>query len=277
MKARGLLLLLLALAGCASQHPPAVVERPLSGGPGPATHVVVAGETLYAIALRYDKDYRELARINGLDPAFTIHPGQRLRLAEPSRAPAPSRKPVPPRAAADRHGQKQDKIATTESPAGKDKTFVAKKPASVPEPAAPVITTSSASTSLVWTWPARGQVIGRFGEDGIAGKGLDIAGKRGDSVLAAAAGTVVYAGSGLVGYGRLLIIRHDDNFISAYAYNDRFLVREGDRVQPGQAIAVMGASGTDRSRCERGLGEPDPAGLDGQCERRDELRSAALQ
>jgi lipoprotein NlpD len=101
---------------------------------------------------------------------------------------------------------------------------------------------------LTWTWPARGAVIAHFGDPGLSGKGVDIAGKRGDSVLAAAAGTVVYAGSGLVGYGKLLILRHDDNFISAYAYNDRFLVREGERVKQGQAIAVMGASGTDRDK-----------------------------
>lgn len=249
MKTRALLCLLLALAGCASQHAPTVVERSLTG-PAPTVHVVTAGETLYAIALRYDKDYHELARINGLDPNFTIRPGQRLHLVEPARAVAAPGKPasVPARAASDKQGQKPDKTATRESRDGKDKTFVVKKPASVPEPTPGVIPVSSASTSLAWTWPARGQVIGRFGEEGITGKGLDIAGRRGDSVLAAAAGTVVYAGSGLVGYGRLLIIRHDDNFISAYAYNDRFLVHEGERVQPGQAIAVMGASGTDRDK-----------------------------
>jgi lipoprotein NlpD len=91
-------------------------------------------------------------------------------------------------------------------------------------------------------------LIGRFGGSGVTGKGLDIAGRRGDSVLAAAPGVVVYAGSALVGYGRLLIIRHDDNYISAYAHNDRFLVKEGDRVRPGQVIAEMGASGADREK-----------------------------
>lgn len=90
--------------------------------------------------------------------------------------------------------------------------------------------------------------MGGFGSSGVTGKGLDIAGKRGDSVSAAAAGTVVYAGAGLVGYGKLLIIRHDDNYISAYAHNDQFLVKEGERVKLGQAIAEMGASGTDRDK-----------------------------
>lgn len=101
---------------------------------------------------------------------------------------------------------------------------------------------------MTWAWPASGPVIGNFGGSGVTGKGLDIGGKRGDSVRAAASGVVVYAGSGLVGYGRLLIIRHDDNYISAYAHNDKFLVKEGERVKLGQAIAEMGASGADRDK-----------------------------
>lgn len=240
-----LLLPFLLTAGCASNKSPVVVERSLSGAEA-SVHKVVAGETLYAIALRYDKDYRELARFNNLDQNFTIHPGQRLLLKSSVVRAATPVKPV--KAPASGSGQRPDKLATPQSRPVDDKTFVVKKPVSVPASTATVTTASRPSASLGWVWPAKGPLIGGFGSPGVAGKGVDIAGKRGDSVSAAAAGTVVYAGSGLVGYGRMLIVRHDDNYISAYAHNDRFLVKEGDRVTAGQAVAVVGSTGTDREK-----------------------------
>ncbi len=240
-------LLSLLLAGCASRQPPLVVERSLSGA-GPATHTVSAGETLYSIALRYDSDYHELARLNRLDASYTIHPGQRLRLrGEPVSAAA--KKPASPaKIPAGALTKVPDKVATNAPDIPSDKALVAKKTAPVPASSQSVTSQSRASASLAWGWPARGVILGGFGSKGVTGKGLDIAGKRGDSVLAAAAGTVVYAGTGLVGYGKLLIVRHDDNYISAYAHNDQFLVKEGERVKLGQAIAEMGASGTDREK-----------------------------
>lgn len=205
----------------------------------------MAGETLYSIALRYEKDYRELAVLNGLDERYTIHPGQRLRLSG-SPAGAATRPARPPAAA---------KAGTASRPSAAKPPVVAEKapvtkmqPATAAVPQSEVRDPSPAGQHPAWTWPAKGPLIGRFGGAGVTGKGLDIAGKRGDSVRAAASGVVVYAGSALVGYGRLLIIRHDDNYISAYAHNDRFLVKEGDRVQPGQVIAEMGASGADREK-----------------------------
>lgn len=220
-----------------------VVERSLSGA-GASEHKVVAGETLYSIALRYDKDYRELAQLNGLDQSYTIHPGQRLRLGGSSATSVATSS----KAATGGSGQKPVRKVTSGSAHGEHKTFVVKIPAPVPTNAPPVIEASHPSASLAWVWPAKGPLIGNFGTQGVTGKGVDIGGRRGDSVLAAAAGTVVYAGSGLVGYGSMLIVRHDDNYISAYANNDRFLVREGDRVTAGQAVAVMGSTGTDREK-----------------------------
>ncbi|MGH8492630.1 MAG: peptidoglycan DD-metalloendopeptidase family protein [Moraxellaceae bacterium] len=237
----------LLLSACASRQPPVVVERSLSGA-GPAAHTVAAGETLYSIALRYDSDYHELARLNGLDASYTIHPGQRLRLrGSVAKASAVKTAPVVKKPASSVTNP-ANKAAAKSPNVVADKTLVVKKPAPVPDSSPSVTGQSRASASLAWDWPARGVILGRFGSNGVTGKGLDIAGKRGDSVLAAAAGTVVYAGSGLVGYGKLLIIRHDDNYISAYAHNDQFLVKEGDRVKLGQAIAEMGASGTDREK-----------------------------
>lgn len=237
----------LLLSACASRQPPLVVERSLSGS-GPSSHTVAVGETLYSIALRYDSDYRELARINGLDANFTIHPGQRLRLRGPAAAKTANTSASSVPKSAGSKPPNVDKPATKPAKENTSKTLVVKKPDSVPESLPSVTAQSRASASLAWGWPAKGAILGRFGSTGVTGKGLDIAGKRGDSVLAAAAGTVVYAGSGLVGYGKLLIIRHDDNYISAYAHNDQFLVKEGDRVRLGQAIAEVGASGTDREK-----------------------------
>lgn len=228
-------LLVLALGACASREPPLVIERSLTG-PDPSSHVVAAGDTLYSIALRYEKDYQELALLNRLDARYTIRPGQRLRL----RGTPPPRAPV--RSVTARRKPAAAAPSVERNPVTKKQTAQAAE--ATPE----VRASLPASALLAWTWPAKGPVIGRFGSPGVTGKGLDIGGKRGDSVLAAASGVVVYAGSGLVGYGRLLIIRHDDNYISAYAHNDRFLVREGERVQPGQAIAEMGASGADREK-----------------------------
>jgi lipoprotein NlpD len=240
--------LLLLLAACASRQPPLVVERSLTGS-GPATHTVIAGDTLYSIALRYDSDYRELARINGLDAGFTIHPGQRLRLRGQPSSKAGIVLAVPAQKSAVSKPVPEDKAVTKSAKESSGKTtLVVKKLSPVSEAATNETLQSHASASLAWGWPANGVVTAGFGGTGVTGKGLDIAGRRGDSVLAAAAGTVVYAGTGLVGYGKLLIIRHDDNYISAYAHNDQFLVKEGDRVRLGQAIAEMGASGTDREK-----------------------------
>lgn len=107
---------------------------------------------------------------------------------------------------------------------------------------------TAVSAGIRWAWPASGVLLARFSDSGVGNKGLDIAGRHGDSVRAAAEGTVVYAGAGLVGYGKLLIVRHDNNFLSVYAHNDRFLVKEGDNVKLGQEIAEMGSSGADRSK-----------------------------
>ena len=234
------MLLALLLSACASRKQPVVVERSLTG-PAKAVHVVSAGETLYSIAMRFERDYRELAAINNLDSNFTIRPGQRLRLS--GKAKPAVRPPVVKRTA---KPAVKPSLSGTESDLRR--ASVAKSPTPVPTTESDSRTSPGVTNSLAWEWPASGAVLGGFGGKGVTGKGLDIAGKRGDSVRAAASGMVVYAGSGLVGYGRLLIIRHDENYISAYAHNDRFLVSEGERVKLGQVIAEMGASGADRDK-----------------------------
>lgn len=239
------LLSLLLMTGCASRRTPVVVERSLSGA-DVAVHKVVAGETLYSIALRYDKDYRELAQLNRLDENFTIYPGQRLLLkSSAARQPAVASVKTG-KIPANGFIRKPAKTVATVSSRDENKTLIVKKPPSVQIIPSPITAVPRPSASLAWVWPAKGPLVGDFGSQGVTGKGVDISGKRGDSVVAAAAGSVVYAGSGLVGYGRMVILRHDDNYISAYAHTDRFLVKEGDLVSAGQTIAVMGSTGTDR-------------------------------
>jgi lipoprotein NlpD len=114
-----------------------------------------------------------------------------------------------------------------------------------PAPAVtPIISTPRSAAG--WGWPSRGAVIGRFSSNGSLNKGIDIAGELGEPVLAASDGSVVYAGSGLRGYGELVIIKHSDTYVSAYGHNRRLLVREGQQVKVGQSIAEMGSTGTDR-------------------------------
>ena len=105
----------------------------------------------------------------------------------------------------------------------------------------------SGDSAITWDWPYKGTVVGRFVDTAVEGKGLDLAGSAGDSILAAADGEVVYAGSGLLRYGNLLILKHNDHFLSAYAHNRSLLVKEGEVVRRGQKIAELGSSGVDRN------------------------------
>ncbi|TLM78424.1 LysM peptidoglycan-binding domain-containing protein [Microbulbifer harenosus] len=192
-------------------------------------HTVSRGETLYSIAWRYGRDFKELAAINGIPSPYRIFPGQRLQLA--GRAPAQ----VATKAVA---------VAERPQPPAKKAATRARKP--------PPATTKKSSNSarhksdINWQWPVRGRVLATYRHGDPLRKGVDIAGKKGESVLAAADGTVIYAGSALRGYGKLLIIKHSEEFLSAYAHNDKLLVGEGARVKAGQRIADLGSSGTDR-------------------------------
>ncbi len=129
------------------------------------------------------------------------------------------------------------------APATQPVTKPATKPAPAPEPAKPVAKPVLKSPVGRWRWPAEGRVVREF--SGTVHKGIDIGGERGDAVVAVADGVVVYAGTGIVGFGELLIVKHDDTYLSAYGHNERLLVREGASVSAGQQIAKKGSSGTD--------------------------------
>ncbi|HEY7672315.1 MAG TPA: peptidoglycan DD-metalloendopeptidase family protein [Gammaproteobacteria bacterium] len=181
--------------------------------PRAQAHVVQAGETLYTIAWRHGVDYRLLARWNNIrDPDFIVA-GQRLRLTPPASS------------AAGAGGSR----ATSSTPASTSRS----RPAP-PVPPPPVLPPPQ------WQWPTQGPLVYRYGNKAEIASGIGIGGRQGQTVSAAAAGRVVYAGSGLAGYGQLVIIKHNDTYLSAYGHNGRLLVVQGQEVRRGDKIAEMG-------------------------------------
>lgn len=220
-----------------------VVKQPLPPLSYPY-YRVKAGDTLYSIAMRNDKDYKELGRLNKLDEKYTIYVDQKL-LLEDENAPATKTQAI-----------ENTKITAKPLPSSKPTTTASsvnvKKPAETVVKSTPSVGTNVQDTvkngSLTWTWPMTGSLLKRFSTEGVGSKGIDIAGKRGDIVKAAADGVVVYAGEGLVGYGKLLIVRHNDEYITAYAHNDRLIATEGQKIKLGQTIAEVGSTGTDKDK-----------------------------
>ena len=186
-------------------------------------HRVNEGESLYAIAWMYDLDYNSLALANNISRPYVIFPGQELILDISNVAANNS--------STNSSNQNQESIVITRNTSGNAQSR-------------PV---GSDNTLLRWVWPAQGNIIAIFSASNNENKGIDIAGDNGDSVLAAESGEVVYAGNGLLRYGELIIVKHNDQFLSAYAHNDSIGVSEGDIVARGQKIANLGSTGIDRN------------------------------
>ncbi len=264
----------------------------------PAVHTVAKGETLYSIALEYGLDYRELSEWNKLTDVNLIHVGQSLRLTAPASLPpsATTKESVqvtvmqPVVVAA----QPLVEVVTITSPLAVKLPYsdsaivqlkqmdakpaeikpvepkpaeikpVITKPAAVSEPvkqSPPPATKESDDAMLDWMWPTQGRVIAEFSE-AKSSKGVDIAGTAGQAVYAAAAGKVVHSGSGLRGYGKLVIIKHNAMYLSAYAHNQQILVKEGQAVARGQKVAEMGSTDAEQVALHfeiRQMGKPvDP-------------------
>ncbi len=207
-------------------------------------YVVRRGDTLFSIAFRYGWDWKALAARNQIPEPYTIRPGQTIRFDGRSNS-TPT-----PVASAPVASRPITSTSTTTSGSGSVKTTVISKPVEVVPvvipPSATASTGPSSKSPTGWGWPSSGVLIGKFSSNGSLNKGIDIAGDLGQPVLAASDGSVVYAGSGLRGYGELIIIKHSDTYVSAYGHNRRLLVREGQQVKAGQTIAEMGSTGTDR-------------------------------
>jgi lipoprotein NlpD len=241
--------------------PAAVVDesRPDSRG----SYTVRRGDTLLRIALDYGQNYRDLVAWNNLVDANDIKVGQVLRVAPLAtvveRKPGVTTSPIsmPPSDTRPSTAAVVPCKPVTPPPTGRTSDIAgdirSSEPARSVEPAVPPVPAATAGASSVpaqveeervsWIWPSDGKVVGTF-EEG-KNKGIDIAGKLGQRVMAASGGKVMYAGSGIRGYGNLVIVKHSNNVLSAYAHNRAIVVKEGDPVVKGQTIAEMGNSDSD--------------------------------
>lgn len=244
--------------------------RPVTPAPGAddvkpdarGTYTVRRGDTLLRIALDHGQNYRDLIAWNNLSDPNDIKVGQVLRVAPPEHNVASSGsavvtspitmpgadKPTVAAVAPRKSTPRGDKKPYSESNLAESQKDENPKAVDVAKPAAGALTAGSTVTAsddekLSWMWPSDGKIIATFDEG--KNKGIDIAGKLGQQVMAAGSGKVMYAGSGIRGYGNLVIVKHSNNLLSAYAHNRTILVKEGQNVTKGQAIAEMGDSDAD--------------------------------
>ncbi|KOO59494.1 metalloendopeptidase [Rheinheimera sp. KL1] len=255
MKYLSVCCLVLTLTACSSRESPAPVTtlndiksyykkypqgEPVSG------YVVQTGDTLYSLAFRAGMDYRELAQLNNILPPYRIFAGQTLRFSNKKYTSIRGEQryssvkvPKTATATVKNPSRTQSKLTTANKAVARNNQTGYVQKQTVKENATSA-ENSVSSSKVRWSWPVRGPLLAGFSNAEHGNKGLDIGGKAGTPIKAAAAGEVVYAGNALRGYGNLVIIRHNDDFLSAYAHNRKLLVKERDTVASGQTIAEMG-------------------------------------
>lgn len=233
---------LFALSACAHQSSQFGID--LTGHHRPQNneefYTISSGDTLYSIAFRFNKDVRTVAALNHLTPPYRIYPGQKIILNKypvgVGKTNAASRKSGAQESDEAAYNYSETRYKKSEN----DKKVVLEKFANH----------SSEGVKVRWSWPVQGSIISNFNADnptaiGVINKGVNIAGRLGQPVKAAAEGVVVYSGDKLIGYGNLIIVKHSTAYLSAYGYNSRLFVKEGDRVKAGQKIAEIGSNGTN--------------------------------
>ena len=257
-------------ANGAGTAPSAPEVKPLPGienAGKPGYYTVKPGDTLIRIGLENGQSWKDVARWNGLENANLIEVGQVLRVVPPAPAPAASiatdtgvvTRPVASSAVAPAPAASAPKAPASAASAPVAVAAPSPTPAPASAPAAPAA--SGGADDVGFIWPSSGSLLAGFDE--ARNKGFDIGGKAGDPVLAAADGRVVYAGAGLRGYGNLVILKHNNTYLTAYAHNQTLLVKEDQNVRRGQKIAEMGSTDADRVKLHfeiRRQGKPvDPA------------------
>lgn len=274
-----------APAAGSSSAPAAAAQAPAASAVRPGHHQVAKGDTLYSIALEHGQDWRDLVIWNRLENPNLIRIGQEVRVTPPEGAvetqpiaanSAVEARPIQPIAAIPPETAATEPVTASANtallkreprggvePYSEQALAQMKSGATVPTiaPAPVAVATAEAAplgaavtapdsmraeAGVEWSWPSSGRIIGRFGEG--TNKGVDLAGRNGDPVLAAAAGRVVYAGEAMRGYGKLVIVKHDSTFLSAYAHNSKILVQERDTVKRGQRIAELGDTDADAGK-----------------------------
>ncbi len=259
------------LVGCSSTYAP-VEQRDSTYyknvkkkhiGKAPSYHMVRRGETLYSIAWKYSQDYKSLAYRNKIKSPYKIFVGDKLRIKSYTTASNKSSATATKTKVSNTKGRSNYSKTTSKTKYNNNGSY---KTRTVSKSSKKVASTTSSKTKksstraaknntksatfkgskrLSWSWPVKGKIIQRY-SPGSGKKGIDISAVKGALIKSAEAGKVVYSGQGLVGYGRLIIIKHNDTFLSAYAHNQSLLVNEGQIVKKGQNIARLGRSGTDR-------------------------------
>ncbi|MBT7330631.1 MAG: peptidoglycan DD-metalloendopeptidase family protein [Oceanospirillaceae bacterium] len=223
---------LLLMACGASQYAPvqelgySLTTQPVSASSvrsAPASYQVRSGDTLFAIAWRFGWDYKELAKVNAIASPYTIYVGQKLLFSEINK----------------NINKKNNKISSSLSKPKVTTKSVVKK---IPNIKINSLNNKQkmATGSVIWQWPLKGSVVQKFANKGVISHGIEISSRLGNSIKAASSGLIVYAGSGIQGYGNLVVVKHNETFLSAYAYNSRILVAEGAQVNAGQVIAEVG-------------------------------------
>ncbi|WP_100643732.1 peptidoglycan DD-metalloendopeptidase family protein [Alteromonas facilis] len=248
--------LVIVLSACSSQpHTPAPVvslDMSIEQESDPFeqdTYTVQPGDTLFAIAWYSGNDYRDIARYNQLQAPYLLKPGDIIRLTPTpvAQTSKPQRKHTTPtvtpqKSAADTNGRTSTNSHQSVIDRSKEQAYGDHEK----DVKGQQVSRSFPAKVGRWVWPAEGNIIGRFSAVESGNKGVDIANQQGTPIVAAAEGKVVYTGEALRGYGRLIIIKHTDTFLSAYAHNDRILVSEQQWVKAGEQIGTMGSSGTDK-------------------------------
>jgi len=245
-----------SLLSCSSREKPAPVVTVYGSSPlnkrvqntiNENEYIVRTGETLYSIAWRANSDVRQIAKMNGISPPYNIYPNQKLILVAKNKGKVS-------KASNNKHSsKKQSRNSNLTSNKVAKKTIASSKKQAYGENVSKkksrqgdLPKTNFSQKVNRWRWPVKGKVIARFSSKAQGNKGIDITGRRGTSIKAAASGKVVYAGSALRGYGKLIIIKHNDDYLSAYAHNDTILVKDQQQIKSGEIVAKMGDTDAQR-------------------------------